>query len=80
MFKLATKVEKQIKEKEVRKTASFGGSRVLNRGYPISRGSSTQSAKPTSSAVAKFLAKQLRDPLNQPLKLFNAIGAKGTVT
>jgi phosphoribosylformylglycinamidine (FGAM) synthase PurS component len=57
VFKLATKVEKQLKEKEVRKIMSFGGSRVLNRGYPTSHGSSTQSAKPTSSAVAKFSAK-----------------------
>jgi hypothetical protein len=57
VFKLATKVEKQLKEKEVRKTTSFGGSRVLNRGYPTSHGSSTQSAKPTSSAVDKFPAK-----------------------
>jgi hypothetical protein len=40
VFKLATKVEKQLKEKEVRKTTSFGGSRVHNRGYSTSRGSS----------------------------------------
>jgi hypothetical protein len=47
----------QLKEKEVRKITSFGGSRVLNQGYPTSHGSSTQSAKPTSSAVTKFPAK-----------------------
>jgi hypothetical protein len=53
VFKLATKVKKQLKEKEVRKTASFFGSRVHNRGYSISRGSSSQLAKPASSAVTK---------------------------
>jgi hypothetical protein len=57
VFKLATKVKKQLKEEEFRKTASFGGSRVLNRGYPTSRGSSTQSSKSTSIAVDKFPAK-----------------------
>jgi Retrotransposon gag protein/Zinc knuckle len=57
VFKVVTKVEKQLKEKEVRKIASLGGSRVLNRGYPTSCVSSTQSAKPTSSEVAKFPAK-----------------------
>jgi phosphoribosylformylglycinamidine (FGAM) synthase PurS component len=57
VFKFAIKVKKQLKEKEVRKTVSFDGSRVLNRCYPTSHGSSTQAAKQTSSAVAKFSAK-----------------------
>jgi hypothetical protein len=41
VFKLATKVKKQLKEKEVRKSASFGGSRTFSRGYSTNRGSSS---------------------------------------
>ena len=46
VFKLATKVEKQLKEKEGRKSMNYGGTRVQSRGYSANRGSSSQPTKP----------------------------------
>ncbi|GJW89313.1 multiprotein-bridging factor 1a [Tanacetum coccineum] len=45
VFKLATKIEKQLKEKETRKSTNYGFSRVPTRGYSTNRGSGSQSTK-----------------------------------
>ncbi|GJR09797.1 putative nucleotidyltransferase, ribonuclease H [Tanacetum coccineum] len=45
VYKLATKVEKQLKEKEGRKSATYGVSRGPSRGYATNRASSSQSSK-----------------------------------
>ena len=59
VFKLATKVEKQLKEKEGRKSMSYGGTRVSSRGYSANQGSSSQPTKLAATKVVKtFPAKE----------------------
>ncbi|GJW99530.1 RNA-directed DNA polymerase, partial [Tanacetum coccineum] len=50
--KLATKVEKQVKEKEGRKSTAYGISRGPNRGYATNRVSGTQSTKPVATKAS----------------------------
>ncbi|GKB65049.1 putative nucleotidyltransferase, ribonuclease H [Tanacetum coccineum] len=52
VYKLATKVEKQVKEKEGRKSAAHGISRGPNRGYATNRASGTESTKPVATKAS----------------------------
>nr|GEY79856.1 reverse transcriptase domain-containing protein [Tanacetum cinerariifolium] len=52
VYKLAAKVEKQVKEKEGRKSASYGICRGPNRGYTTNRASGTQSTKPVATKAS----------------------------
>nr|GEV83728.1 hypothetical protein [Tanacetum cinerariifolium] len=49
VFKLATKIEKQLKEKETWKSTNYGFSRVLTLKYSTNRGSGSQSTKLATS-------------------------------
>ncbi|GJS03754.1 putative CCCH-type zinc finger family protein [Tanacetum coccineum] len=52
VYKLATKVEKQVKEKEGQKSAAYGISRGLNRGYETNMAIGTQSTKPVATKAS----------------------------
>ncbi|GKD11728.1 putative nucleotidyltransferase, ribonuclease H, partial [Tanacetum coccineum] len=53
VYKLATKVEKQLKEKESRKSATYGVSRGPSRGYATNRASGSQSSKSIATKASQ---------------------------
>ncbi|GJX67976.1 putative nucleotidyltransferase, ribonuclease H [Tanacetum coccineum] len=53
VYKLATKFEKQLKEKEGRKSATYGVSRVPSQGYAINRASSSQKSKSIATKASQ---------------------------
>ncbi|GJV45608.1 putative reverse transcriptase domain-containing protein [Tanacetum coccineum] len=64
VFKLATKIEKQLKEKETRKSTNYGYSRVSTCGYSTNRGSGSQSTKLETSK--SFLTPPTQDVVAGP--------------
>ncbi|GJX68055.1 putative CCCH-type zinc finger family protein [Tanacetum coccineum] len=52
VYKLATKVKKQVKEKEGRKSVAHGISQGPNRGYATNRASGTESTKPVETKAS----------------------------
>nr|GEV91233.1 reverse transcriptase domain-containing protein [Tanacetum cinerariifolium] len=55
---LATKIEKQLKEKETQKLTNYGFGRVLTREYSTNRGSGSQSTKLATSKSSLTLPNQ----------------------
>jgi Retrotransposon gag protein len=81
VFKLATKVEKQLKGKKSEKQRALVVAKFSIEAIQQAVGAVHNQPSQHQVQWPNFQPKpQPQDPLNHPLKLFNAIGAKGTVT